>query len=67
MEWTQESERIFTLIADDYQCKVWWVELWDLWVGMVSQGGMTTASYNFTTLPEAQAWCEQQLPKAHER
>ncbi len=67
MEWTQESERIFTLIATDSRCKVWWVEVGETWAAMVSQGGMATASYSFTTRAEAQGWCEQQLPKARDR
>jgi hypothetical protein len=67
MEWTQEGERIFTLIADTYRCKVWWVEVGDTWAAMVSQGGMARASYSFTTCAKAQAWCEQELPTAHQR
>ncbi len=62
MEWTQAGEGIFTLIAGDVRCKVWRVELGDTWGAMVSQGGMATASYNFTTPAEAQAWCERQIP-----
>ncbi len=67
MEWTQEGERIFTLIADTYRCKVWWVEVGDTWAAMVSQGGMARASYSFTTPIEARVWCEQQVHKGLER
>ena len=67
MEWTQEGGQIFTLIADDYRCKMWSVELGGTWAAMFSQGGMATASYSFTTPTEAQAWCEQQVHKSLER
>ena len=67
MEWTQESEEIFTLIVGDYRCKVWRVELGDTWAAMVSRGGMATATYNLTPRADAQAWCEQQIPKSRER
>ena len=63
MEWTNEGDGIFTLIVDDYRCKVWWAGLGDTWAAMVSQGGMATASYNFTTQAEAQSWCERQVPQ----
>ncbi len=63
MEWTQEGERIFTLIADTYRCKVWPVHRLGGWAAMVSQGGIATASYDFTTQADAQVWCERQLPR----
>ncbi len=67
MEWTQEGERIFTLVAGDYRCKVWRVDLGNTWGAMVSHKGMAAGSYNFTTRAEAQAWCEQQVQKGMER
>ena len=67
MEWTEEGEEIFTLIVGDYQWKVWHIRRSGTWGAMLIQRGLVTASYNFTTRVEAQAWCEQQIPKAPER
>ncbi len=56
MEWTQEGKRIATLVVHDYHCKVWPVHRLGGWAAMVSQGGIATASYDFTTRTGAQAW-----------
>ncbi len=61
MEWTQESDEIFTLIMVDYRCKVWPVHQFGGWGAMISHAGLASASYNFTTRADAQTWCEQQV------
>ncbi len=63
MEWTQEGKGIATLVVHDYHCKVWPVHRLGGWAAMVSQGGIATASYDFTTQTDAQVWCERQLPR----
>ena len=63
MDWTgPDSALTYTLTQGTCQAKVWYSAV-DGWVASVTRGTTTIGQLNFTTLQDAQAWCETQVTK----
>jgi hypothetical protein len=63
MDWTgPDSALTYTLTQGTCQAKVWYSAA-DGWVASVTRGTTTIGQLNFTTIQDAQAWCETQFTK----
>ncbi len=60
-EWTSDpaGERYF-LTHGTCQATVWYSAM-DHWTGFVSRPGASIGQHSFTTMQDAQAWCEARL------
>ncbi len=64
MTWTHDAgDNAYTLIRGEYRCRVWCTRF-ETWAAAFRYRGTSSASYNFTTVEEAKAWCEGQVTKA---
>ena len=61
MEWTNDNagER-YTASQGTCAAKVWYSAV-DHWSGSVSRAGASIGQHHFSTLQDAQAWCEARL------
>ncbi len=61
MEWTSDNDaEIYTFTQGPCAAKVWYSAV-DHWCGSVSRVGVSIGQRSFTTIQDAQAWCEAQL------
>ena len=60
------SGEAYTLSSGAFRCRVWFTSL-NTWAAAHMYHGTSSASYSFTTVEDAQAWCEQQVAKADRR
>ncbi len=67
LAWTHDTpDNAYTLISGEFRCRVWFTSL-NTWAAAHMYHGTSSASYSFTTVEDAQAWCEQQVAKADRR
>ncbi len=61
MKWTgDETTAIYTFTQGTCHAKVWYSPI-DHWCAFISRAGSSIGQHSFTTVQDAQAWCEAQL------